>query len=499
MADDIFDLLVIGGGINGAGIAADAAGRGLNVFLAEAEDLASGTSSASSKLIHGGLRYLEQFEFRLVREALAEREILLAKAPHIVRPMRFVLPHVAGMRPGWLLRAGLFVYDHIAPRRALRSSASIDLADDPAGRALWPGFRRGFAYWDCWVDDARLVVANAMAARAAGATIVTRTPVIGLRAEGGLWIATLGGAAAGRNVAARAAVNAAGPWAVAVAGLPAKTSDAASAKLRLVKGSHIVVPRVRGAQDAYILQASDGRVVFALPFEGRFTLIGTTDEPFSGDPRFASASEAEVGYLLDVVNGMLARTLRRSDVVWTFAGVRPLEDDGGERLSAISRDYRLDLDASRGPPLLNVYGGKITTYRRLAGKAVDLLAPAFPQMRPALAAETPLPGGDLGGADFEAWFAEQQTARRGFAADALRRLARRYGARIDAVIGDARSFADLGADLGGGLTEREVAYLKSDEWAKTADDVLWRRTKAGLCLRLADLDGARERIDRVLH
>lgn len=474
------DLVVIGGGINGAGIAADAAARGLKVMLAEADDLASGTSSASSKLIHGGLRYLEQFEVRLVRESLAERETLLHIAPHLVWPLRFVLPHVEGMRPRWMLRAGLFLYDHLAQRRTLAGSASLALASDPAGRPLSPRFIRGFGYWDCWVDDARLVVANALAARRSGATIATRTPVTAIAVENSLWVATLGGAGRNTRVAARALVNAAGPWVASVAELALGRRNRPPPKLRLVKGSHIVVPRVDGADDAYIFQAPDGRVVFALPFEDAFTLIGTTDVAYAGDARHASASEAEVAYLLDVANTMFARPLAQSDVVWTFAGVRPLEDDGESDAAKISRDYRLDLDRGAGPPLLNVIGGKLTTYRRLAERAVGLLAEDFPGMKPSSTAARRLPGGDIGEQQFDAWYADVADGVPGIPRPYLKILARRYGSLVHDVIGDAKTLAAMGGNLGGGLTPREVAWLKSNEWAITADDVLWRRTKAGL-------------------
>jgi glycerol-3-phosphate dehydrogenase len=472
-----FDLLVIGGGVNGAGIAADASARGLNVMLAEADDLAIGTSSASSKLVHGGLRYLEQFEFRLVREALAEREVLVRIAPHLVWPMRFVLPHVGGMRPAWMLRAGLFIYDRLAQRQILSASQSIAFRHDSAGIPLNPALQRGFSYSDCWVDDARLVVANAIAARQSGATVKTRSPVTALTVENGLWLATVG--RAGR-VAARAVVNAAGPWVTGVAQLAFGRRNTPSPKLRLVKGSHIVVPRIAGADDAYIFQAPDRRVVFALPFEVAFTLIGTTDVDYSGDPRDAAASESEVAYLLNVANAMFAKPLSRRDIVWTFAGVRPLEDDGAGDASKITRDYRLDLDRSGGPPLLNVIGGKITTYRRLAEAAVSAFAPVFPGIPPSPTAGRILPGGDLGGATFDEFVDDLARLRPNFEPAYLRRLARRYGSRVDSVLGDAARFDDLGGVVAGSLTSREIAYLKSDEWAESAHDVLWRRTKAGL-------------------
>ncbi len=480
MTDDVYDLLVIGGGINGSGIAADAAARGLSVLLAEADDLAGATSSASSKLIHGGLRYLEHFEFRLVREALAEREILLAKAPHIIRPLRFVLPQVPGMRPALMMRAGLFLYDHLATRKSLGGSHAVDLRSDPAGAPLIPRLDRGFTYWDCAVDDARLVVLNAIAAREAGARIETRTPVTALAIENGIWIATLGNGT--RTCAARAIVNAAGPWVGEIATLSSRPRNEPPIAVRLVKGSHIVVPRIPGAEDAYTFQNTDGRVVFALPFEETFTMIGTTEERTASDPRQAAATEEEEHYLLDVANRFFREHRTPRDIVWSFAGVRPLEEDGSHNASAVSRDYRLELHAENAPPILHVVGGKITTYRKLAEAALTLLQPYFPQMPPGHTATTPLPGGDLAGQSFEDWFVGFTRENPAFAPGFLRHLARRHGTRAAKVIGDARSQADLGENFGADLTAREVAYLKSEEWARTADDILWRRTKTGLHL-----------------
>lgn len=477
MSYEIYDLVVIGGGINGAGIAADAAMRGLRVLLAEAEDLAGATSSASSKLIHGGLRYLEHYEFRLVREALAEREVLLAKAPHIIRPMRFILPHAAGMRSRPLIRAGLFLYDHLAARRTLGGSQAIDLHADPAGAPLLSTLTYGFSYWDCAVDDARLVVLNAIAAREAGARVATRTPVRALRVEDGLWVVTLGAEA--RHVAARAVVNAAGPWVGDVARLR-ETSGARPADVRLVKGSHIVVPRIAGAGDAYILQNIDGRVVFALPFETDFTLIGTTEQPQTQSPRMASVTAEEEAYLLDAANRYFRVPLKPEQIVWRFAGVRPLDDDGSDNASAITRDYRLVVEADGTPPILHVIGGKITTYRKLAETALDLLAAYFPAAPPGSTGASPLPGGDFGGGTFEGWFDAFARSNAGFERSTLLRLARRYGTRTARVIEGASSERDLGKDFGAGLSAREIAYLKSEEWADAAEDILWRRTKTGL-------------------
>jgi glycerol-3-phosphate dehydrogenase len=486
MADTVYDLLVAGGGINGAGIAADAAGRGHKVLLAEMGDLAGATSSASSKLIHGGLRYLEHYEFRLVREALREREVLLDKAPHIIWPLRFVLPFVEGMRPRPMIRAGLFLYDHLARRDRIPASTGLDLHADPAGRPLRPELVDGFAYWDCWVDDARLVVLNARAAADRGATILTRTKVVRAAIAGGLWRVTLDGDGAERMVAARALVNAAGPWAAKLAESlpkPRRGAEAPPRRLRLVKGSHIVVPRIIGANDAYMMQNADGRVVFAIPFEERFTLIGTTDVPYSGDPAAVAISADEEDYLLAVAGRFFRQPLGRERVVWRYSGVRPLQDDGEANASAVSRDYRLELDAGDDrPALLNVIGGKITTYRKLAEAAMDALAPHLPYAGRPWTADAPLPGGDVGGDGIDGYRRDLSRRRPGFEVQYLARLARRYGTRTDSLLGEARSAADLGMDLGAGLSEREVAFLEAEEWARTPEDVLWRRTKTGLHL-----------------
>jgi glycerol-3-phosphate dehydrogenase len=478
-----YDIVVIGGGINGVGIAADAAGRGLRVLLAEAEDLGGATSSASSKLIHGGLRYLEQYAFRLVREALAEREVLLAKAPHIIWPVQFVLPQTPGMRSAPVLQAGLFLYDHLSSRRALEGSRRLDLRSNPVGKPLADGLSRGFSYWDCWVDDARLVVLNAIAARENGAEVLTRTPVTALSAADGLWQVTLNSGGSARTVAARTIVNAAGPWVGPVARMALGGRNAPPPVIRLVKGSHIVVPRVAGADAAYLFQNSDGRVVFALPFESRFTLIGTTDTPYGGDPRAAAVGAEDEAYLLAVANRYFRQKLSPADIVWRFAGVRPLDDDGNTNPAAVSRDYRLQLDAEASPPVLHVIGGKITTYRKLAEAALELLRPHLKPwcaMGAAWTASAALPGGDVGPAGYNAWFDALAGRCNGFSRNELARLARRYGTRIDTLLGGAGSASDLGADLGGGLTRREVQYLISEEWAMTADDIVWRRTKTAL-------------------
>lgn len=482
MTDPLYDLAIIGGGINGAGIAADAAARGLRVVLLEQHDLASATSSASSKLIHGGLRYLEHFDFRLVREALQEREVLLAKAPHIIWPLRFVLPHVEGMRPRTMIRAGLFLYDHLARRRQIPASSALDLALDPMGRALKTEFSRGFSYWDCWADDARLVVLNARAAAGQCAVIHTRTKVTGLAADGDIWQVQVSSSSGSRTLAARAVVNAAGPWVDAVGQLANAHSHSNYApKIRLVKGSHIVVPRIAGADDAFLLQSGDGRVVFALPYEDRFTLIGTTDVAFSAEPGSAAIDDQEVEYLLDLANQFFAKALRRADIMWQFSGVRPLFDDGNPNASAVSRDYRLELNADTGsPPLLTVLGGKLTTYRKLAQAAVDLLAPHFPGSRTCSTAHSPLPGGNMGDEGIEGFRRMAYARWPGFPQSSLDALIRRYGTLIADVLGDAKMPAGLGVDFGGGLSEREAHYLRDHEWARAPEDVLWRRTKAGL-------------------
>lgn len=506
----IYDLAVIGGGINGAGIAADAAGRGLSVLLVEKADLGGATSSASSKLIHGGLRYLEHFEFRLVREALKEREVLLANAGHIIWPQRFVLPQVAGGRSGLMLRAGLFLYDNLGERQRIPASSSLDLRRDPAGHALRRELTQGFSYWDCRVDDARLVVLNARAATGRGAGIATRTGLKSATAHEGIWRIVLDGDGGGREVRARALVNAAGPWVSSISasiGVDTGKGDEAGAgaaaeqptPLRLVKGSHIVVPHISGADDAYLCQSADGRVVFAIPYEERFTLIGTTEIDYSGDPRAAAISPEEEDYLLALTRRFFAAPPARDDIVWSFAGVRPLYgEDGAGDASAVTRDYRVELRLAGGAPLLTVLGGKLTTYRKLAEAALEKLAPHFPRMGPAWTATAKLPGGDLGNGGLAGFIRALCRRHRGFDAAYLGRLARRYGSLTDDVLGDAREVADLGAALGGGLTEREVVYLRENEWAREPDDVLWRRTKCGLHMTADERSAAVQEIARWL-
>jgi D-erythritol 1-phosphate dehydrogenase len=478
-----FDLLVIGGGINGAGIARDAAGRGLSVVLVEKDDLAAHTSSASTKLIHGGLRYLEHYEFRLVAEALAEREVLLRVAPHIIEPLLFVLPHEPHLRPSWMIRAGLFLYDRLGGRMTLPKSFSVRLAGTRYGTGLKPRFRKGFVYADARVDDARLVVCNALDARARGSDIRVRTKLVAARRDNGLWHATLVDDAGARSdVTARALVNAAGPWVRDVLGELSEVPIAAG--VRHVKGSHIVVPRIHDAPHAYILQNADNRIVFVIPYQDAFSLIGTTDVPVE---HYAHPviSDEETYYLLTLANTYVERPLAASDIVWSYSGVRPLYDDGTSDPSAITRDYVLQLDAGRdaaNAPVLSIFGGKITTYRKLAEAALAELRPFFPAMGPSWTHAAPLPGGDLPGGDRDAWLAELRQRYPALPADLLRALARRHGTRALAVLADTRSPADLGEDFGAELTEREIRYLQRDEWAVTADDVLWRRTKCGLAM-----------------
>lgn len=493
------DLFVIGGGINGCGIARDAAGRGLSVTLVEKGDLAQATSSASTKLFHGGLRYLEYFEFRLVREALAERETLLAAMPHISWPLRFVLPYdpamrfesdtptsrllgtvmpwLRGRRPAWLIRLGLFLYDTLGGRRVLPATRTLDLAADPAGRPLRPELRRAWEYSDCWVEDSRLVALNARDAAARGARILVRTEAISARREDGAWSITTQGPEGRVEHRARALVNAGGPWVGAV--LHDIVHAETRAGVRLVRGSHIVTRRLYDHDRCYFFQGSDGRIIFAIPYEQDFTLIGTTDADHQGPPEAARCTEAERDYLLAFASRYFARPVTVEDVVWTYSGVRPLYDDGATSATAATRDYVLALDAE-GPPLLSVFGGKITTYRRLAESALAKLAPFFPAATGAWTARAPLPGGNFP-IDGVAALVADLRARYPFLTDYWAgRLVRAYGAEAGDVLGQARAAADLGRDFGATLTEAEVRWLLDREFARSAADILWRRSKLGL-------------------
>jgi glycerol-3-phosphate dehydrogenase len=473
------DLLVVGGGINGTGIARDAAGRGLSVLLCEQHDLASHTSSASTKLIHGGLRYLEGFHFALVRKALQEREVLLASAPHIMWPLRFVMPHDAHLRPAWMIRAGLFLYDHLARRRRLAASASLDLRRHPAGNPLESKYTRGFIYSDGWTDDARLVVLNACDAVEHGATVLTRTRCTKVALRDGAWHAQLVGPTGESQISARAVVNATGPWVSRF--LSEVTSARSERSVRLVKGSHIVVPRLFTHRFAYIFQNIDRRIVFAIPYEEDFTLIGTTDVDYHGEPANVRIDDAEVRYLCDTVNRYFARKAVPAEVVWSYCGVRPLLDDKAGDPSSVTRDYKLELEREDAP-LLSVFGGKITTYRRLAETAVDMLATRLDCPRGPWTATARLPGGDLPGGS-PARFLRSVERRYPWLPASLRtRYSRSYGTRIERVIGDARSLLDMGEEVLPQLYAREIEYLRREEWAQTAEDILWRRSKLGLHL-----------------
>ncbi len=492
---DTVDLLVIGGGINGAGIARDAAGRGLSVVLCEKGDLAGATSSASTKMIHGGLRYLEHFEFSLVREALAERERLLHIAPHLVRPLRLILPHDPHMRPAWMIRTGLWLYDHLGGGSSLPRSGAVRLEDCLEARALKHPKGRAFAYSDGWSDDARLVVMNAVDAMARGAAIHPRTRVTACIRKAGVWLVRAK-TRTGKDVRfhARALVNAAGPW---VQEVDEDTGAHAVHHMRLVKGSHIVLPRLFEGERGFLLQNTDRRVLFALPWLGAFTLFGTTDTPFHGDPCEASLDDHERSYLLDAVNRFFARPVTAQDIVWSYSGVRALFGDENVDASKLSREYHLSLsDPGHGAPVLTVLGGKITTFRALGEKAVDMLAPRLGNTAPPWTGTAPLPGGDLPDGSLDAW--REEAARRWpFLPVALaRRLTRLYGTRMELVLGKARSLKDLGTHHGAGLYDCELDYLKAHEWAMRADDVLWRRTKLGLFMSADERAALHDLLDR---
>ncbi len=482
MSDAQFDIFVIGGGINGCGIARDAAGRGYRVGLAEMNDLASGTSSWSTKLIHGGLRYLEHYEFRLVREALSEREILWAMAPHVIWPMRFVLPYQrGGVRPAWLIRLGLFLYDHIGGRKLLPATRTLDMTRDPAGKPLKAMFKKAFEYSDGWVDDARLVVLNARDAQNRGATVLPRTKVTSARRENGVWNIDLENTVTGsrKSVESKMLVNAAGPWVDRV--LQGAVGKNNASNVRLVQGSHIVVKKKFDDPRAYFFQNPDNRIIFAIPYQNDFTLIGTTDQDYTGDPGDVRITQGEIDYLCNAASEYFSEPVRPADIVWTYSGVRPLFDDGVSKAQEATRDYVLKVEHGPGEaPLLNVFGGKLTTYRRLAESALEKVGEAIGARGPAWTASGTLPGGDFPATGYDAEvlklgqnypFLEKRHAAR---------LVRQYGTCCDLVLGKAGNIRDLGQNFGGDIYALEVDYLCKTEWAMTAEDILWRRTKMGL-------------------
>ena len=493
MAEADYDVFVVGGGINGAGIARDAVGRGYAVGLAEMNDLASGTSSWSTKLIHGGLRYLEHYEFRLVREALMEREVLWGMAPHIIRPLRFVLPHHRGLRPRWMLRLGLFLYDHIGGRKALPPTKTLDLRTDPAGEPLNGDYRTGFEYSDCWVEDTRLVVLNARDAADRGADVMVRTKVENAQRDGALWRIALVDQESGERFerTARMLVNAAGPW---VDRVLTATGYNGPRNVRLVQGSHIVVPKLYEHDRAYIFQNSDGRIFFAIPYERDFTLVGTTDRDYDADPSDVAISDEEIDYIIAGANGYFAKPIRREDIVWNYSGVRPLFDDGATAAQEATRDYVLKLNGQGGEggeeaPLLNVFGGKLTTYRRLAESALSLIQKGIGARGGEWTRGADLPGGDFPMTGYAEQAAKLRAAHPFLSDEEARRLTRLYGTVAERFLSGTRSAEDLGQRFGDVLSEVEVRHLMLREWARTADDVLWRRTKEGL--RVADADAAR--------
>lgn len=482
--DKIYDIAVIGGGINGVGIAADAAGRGLSVFLCEKDDLASHTSSASSKLIHGGLRYLEHKEFRLVREALAEREVLLAKAPHIIRPMRFIMPHRPHLRPAWLIRTGLFFYDHLGKREKLLGSNNVYFKDDsPLNSAI----TRGFEYSDCAVDDSRLVVLNAMHAREKGADIVTRTRCLSAQRVEDYWVVELENAQGSFKIKAKALVNAAGPWVAQFIKQDLQLKSPYG--IRLIQGSHIVVPKLYEGDKAFIMQNDDRRIVFAIPYLDQYTMIGTTDREYQGDPSKVQITQAETDYLLEVSNAHFKKQLTQADIIWTFAGVRPLCDDESDNPSAITRDYTLALsqETHDQAPLLSVFGGKLTTYRKLAESAMHQLNPFFPEMKESWTASEALPGGE-NMASAEQLANEIRAQITDVSESLAKRWATSYGSRIWNILGESVSIDQLGLSFGHGLFAKEVDYLCRFEWVTTSEDILWRRSKLGLVFAQNEID-----------
>ena len=493
-AQDVFDIFVIGGGINGCGIARDAVGRGYSVALAEMDDFASGTSSRATKLIHGGLRYLEHYEFRLVRESLMEREVLWAMAPHIIWPMRFVLPfHKGGIRPAWLIRLGLFLYDHIGGRKLLPATRTLDMRRDPAAKPLKALFTKAFEYSDGWVDDARLVVLNARDAAQKGARIMTRSRVVSARREGGLWSVDVEDGATGavNTFKARMLINAAGPWVDVV--LSNAVGKNKVHNVRLVQGSHIVVKKKFDDLRAYFFQNPDNRIIFAIPYETDFTLIGTTDSDFTGDPKNIQITDGEVSYLCNAASEYFSEPVKPADVVWTYSGVRPLYDDGASKAQEATRDYVLKIDANNGDaPLLNVFGGKLTTYRRLSEHALEKIAGAIGAKGAPWTANSVLPGGNFPANGYEAEVAKLKNRYPFLAERHARRLVRLYGTLAVSLLGEIDRAEGLGRHFGADLYEVEVQWLIGQEWARRAEDVLWRRTKLGLKLTQAEAAGLEE-------
>ena len=498
MSDAVYDVFVIGGGINGCGIARDAVGRGYSVALAEMGDFASGTSSGATKLIHGGLRYLEHYEFRLVRESLMEREVLWAMAPHIIWPLRFVLPyHKGGIRPAWMIRLGLFLYDHIGGRKLLPATAVLDMRREPAGQPLKSLFTKAFEYSDGWVDDARMVVLNARDAADRGATILPRTKVISAHCDNGLWSIVTQDAVTGdrRNHLARMLVNAAGPWVDDV--IRSAFGQNEARHVRLVQGSHIVVRRKFEGKRAYFFQNPDNRIIFAIPYEDEFTLIGTTDRDYRGEPGEVRISAEETAYLCKAASEYFREPVEAEDIVWTYSAVRPLFDDGASKAQEATRDYVLKVELQAGAPVLNVFGGKLTTYRRLSEHALEKIGEAIGSKGSPWTAGSHLPGGDFAVTGYEAEV-QRLKSQYGFLQDVhVRRLVRRYGTKAATLLGNAKVSADLGRHFGGTLFEVEVRYLLSHEWAYTAEDILWRRTKDGLRLSVDEQQALRDYLQTV--
>lgn len=484
----VVDLFIVGGGINGTGIALDAVGRGLSVILAEQDDLASATSSASSKLIHGGLRYLEHYEFRLVREALAEREVLLQKAPHLIKPLRFQLPHVSHLRPGWMIRIGLFMYDHLSRLNKLAGSKTVKFNADDAHNPLKASIKKGYEYSDCWVDDARLVIANAQAACERGAEILTRTRCISAKRDNGVWKVIVQCLLTGelREIQAKAIVNAAGPWAQHF--IETHMEAKSPRKLRQIKGSHIIVPRLYNEDHAFILQCEDQRIVFVIPFFEKYSVIGTTDCEYKGDISKVAIDENEINYLLKVVNDHFKTEVNTSQIIHTYSGVRPLCDDESSSPSAITRDYTLEIEDQNGElPVLNIFGGKLTTYRRLAESALAKLQSYFPAMTDAWTANACLPGGEIPNGDFAAFQRDMQRHYPWAPIEMINRLCRQYGTRMHVLLDGARALEQLGHCFGQDLYEKEVVYLQQHEWAQTVEDIIWRRTKLKLALSATEI------------